>query len=92
MPHDAPPSHTPDKRQLQLDQALRGGQTIHLNCPRCGLTIKPKASWLTIGHCPRCIARSGLAIGLFASSLPAGELYAAGAAPDSDRLAAPPSR
>jgi hypothetical protein len=71
---------------------LNGVQTNHLNCSRCGLTIKLKASWLTIEHCPRCIARNGVAISRFASSLPTGELYATGGAPHADRLDARRSR
>jgi hypothetical protein len=31
---------------------------LQLSCPRCGLTIAPRAQWLTVQHCPRCIARS----------------------------------
>jgi hypothetical protein len=64
---------------------------IYLNCPCCGLTITPRASWLTVEHCPRCIARNGIPVGLFASTLPTGELYAADAAPDADRFVAPPA-
>src|SRR5947209_4687913 len=66
----------PAMRHLQTrEPAFDGAGTIHLNCPRCGLTITPKASWLTIEHCPRCIARNGLAVSLFASTLPTDELY-----------------
>jgi hypothetical protein len=57
---------------------------LHLNCPRCGLTITPRMAWLTIEHCPRCMARAGRAVPLFCSPLPASQLYAAGAAPDGD--------
>jgi hypothetical protein len=65
-------------RHLQTrEPAFDGAGTIHLNCPRCGLTITPKASWLTIEHCPRCIARNRVAVSLFASTLPTDELYAA---------------
>lgn len=69
--------------------AVDAAGTIHLNCPRCGLTITPKASWLTIEHCPRCIARSGLAVSLLASTLPTDKPYAAEATPGADRLDAP---
>jgi hypothetical protein len=31
---------------------------LKLSCPRCGLTIAPRAQWLVVHHCPRCIARS----------------------------------
>jgi hypothetical protein len=61
----------------------------YLNCPRCGLTITPRAGWLTVEHCPRCMARNGIPVGLFASTLPTGELYAADAAPGADRFVAP---
>jgi len=54
---------------------------IHLNCPRCGLTIVPRASWLRIEHCPRCLARQQIAVRLFASTLATAQLYAANAAP-----------
>lgn len=52
----------------------------HLNCPRCGLTLAHPACWEP-EYCPRCIARRHVAVRLFASTLPADELYASGAAP-----------
>jgi hypothetical protein len=58
---------------------------IYLNCPRCGLTIRPKADWLTLEHCPRCVARTHGLVRMFASTLPARELYAATDKPDPDR-------
>ena len=45
-----------------------------LSCPRCGLSIRPKASWLTVEHCPRCIARARIPVKLLSWTLPAGEL------------------
>jgi hypothetical protein len=63
----------------------RGGP-IYLNCPRCGLTIRPKAGWLTVEHCPRCAARTRGLVSMFASTLPASELYASADRPDPDRL------
>jgi hypothetical protein len=57
-----------------------------LNCPRCGFSIKLRASWLTVEHCPRCIARSGIAVRLFALPLPISGLDAAGAEPDTESL------
>lgn len=53
-----------------------------LNCPRCGLSIRPKVSWLTVEHCPRCIARARIPVKLFSSTLPAAELYPEGAMPN----------
>lgn len=60
---------------------------VYLNCPRCGLTISPKAEWLAIEHCPRCIARHRALVKLFASTLPTDELYAPGVRPSDDVLA-----
>jgi hypothetical protein len=37
--------------------------------------VKPKASWLAIEHCPRCIARDRTPVKLFSSPLPAIEHY-----------------
>jgi hypothetical protein len=54
-----------------------------LNCPRCGLSIRPKARWMAIEHCPRCLARARVVVNMFPSSLPATELYREGGAPKS---------
>jgi hypothetical protein len=45
------------------------------------LTITPKADWLAIEHCPRCVARYHTLVSLFASTLPSAELYADGTQP-----------
>jgi hypothetical protein len=52
-----------------------------LNCPRCGLSIRPKVSWLTVEHCPRCIARARIPVKLLSSTLRAEELYPEGRVP-----------
>jgi len=31
---------------------------LYLRCSRCGLSVGLKVSWLTIEHCPRCLARA----------------------------------
>ena len=67
-------------------------QLAHLNCPRCGLTIRPRVGWLAIEHCPRCLARRRVAVPLFASTLPAAELYATGAAPEEGKQHAPTTK
>jgi len=56
-----------------------------LNCPRCGLSIRPKARGSTIEHCPRCIARASIEVKLFSSPLPPAELYRQGSAPHAER-------
>lgn len=57
------------------------GNSSFLNCPRCGLSIRPKVSWLTVEFCPRCIARARTPVKLFCSTLPAAELYGEGSVP-----------
>lgn len=54
---------------------------LFLNCPRCGLSIRPRRPWLAIEHCPRCLARARIPITLFSSTLPAAELYHPGCTP-----------
>lgn len=54
---------------------------LFLNCPRCGLSIVPRAERLRFEHCPRCLAHSGTRIELFASGLPTQALYRDGHAP-----------
>jgi hypothetical protein len=43
-------------------------------CPRCGLSIKPRAGWLTVEYCPRCIARARIPVRLSTTPLPSSEL------------------
>jgi hypothetical protein len=57
---------------------------LFLNCPRCGLSIKPKARWLALEYCPRCMARARIPVKLFSSTLPAAELYDDNAAPNAE--------
>jgi len=61
---------------------LRNAQ--YVNCPRCGLTIRPRTEWLAIEHCPRCLARRRAAVNVFASTLTAAELYGERATPADD--------
>lgn len=63
------------------------------NCPRCGLSIGIRSPWLTITHCPRCLARARALVEMFSSELPSDALYANGSAaqPDiSDRATCSP--
>jgi hypothetical protein len=46
----------------------------YLNCPRCHLAIRLRHDALTIRHCPRCVARSRMAVPMFPSPLPMREL------------------
>jgi anti-sigma regulatory factor (Ser/Thr protein kinase) len=48
----------------------------YLHCPRCRLAIRCRADYLTLTNCPRCLARTAIAVELFASSLTASELQA----------------
>lgn len=46
----------------------------YLHCPRCRLAIRCRADYLTMRHCPRCLAHAGIATKLFTSPLNAYEL------------------
>jgi hypothetical protein len=47
----------------------------YFNCPRCRLSIRlPRAASIAPRHCPRCIARHGVATPLFPSPLSLREL------------------
>jgi hypothetical protein len=61
-----------------------GSGTVHLNCPRCGLSIQLRSQWLAIRHCPRCVARSRTAVEMFSSGLPTVELYANESVPQAE--------
>ena len=63
------------------DQDPSRRAAIFLNCPRCGLSIRPKARWMTVEHCPRCLARARVAVKMFSSPLPTAALYREGGAP-----------
>jgi hypothetical protein len=81
----------------RLTEPNRGGPVLNrpesaapfLNCPRCGLSIRPKTRWMTIEQCPRCLARARVAVKMFSSALPAAELYREGQAPQADARGAP---
>ena len=64
------------------DLAANEPATSFLICPRCGLSIKPKAGWLTVEYCPRCTARARIPVRLSSSPLSSGELYRDGFAPN----------
>ena len=63
---------------MKVKGTMGAATEVHLNCPRCGLTITPRTQWLTIGHCPRCLGRDRIAVEMFRSLLPVDELYAEG--------------
>ena len=53
---------TTDLRDREAAAAARRARaralSSQLECRRCGLTIEPRAPWLAIRYCPRCLARS----------------------------------
>lgn len=60
-------------------------ESLFLNCPRCGLSIRARARWLAIEYCPRCLARNRVAVRLFSSVLPSGQLYHEDSRPRPDK-------
>lgn len=49
---------------------------LYLSCPRCGLSLEVRSRWLTIRHCPRCVARSRTVVELLSSAVPADVVHA----------------
>ncbi|GAC1320996.1 MAG: hypothetical protein NVSMB25_14140 [Thermoleophilaceae bacterium] len=37
----------------------------YLNCPRCALSIRIRAAFLVMRHCPRCLARARVTVPLY---------------------------
>ena len=35
-----------------------------LSCPKCGFSLRPRAHYLTMEICPRCVARKRIAVDL----------------------------
>jgi anti-sigma B factor antagonist len=56
---------TLDSRSVERPRSARDQNATHLECPRCGLMIQPRAEDPAVEHCPRCLGRSGLAIPMF---------------------------
>jgi hypothetical protein len=67
---------------MSTDDPAASESTSFLKCPRCGLSIRPRASWLTIEHCPRCIARDRVPVKLVSFPLSASERYGQGFGPN----------
>ncbi len=45
----------------------------YLSCPRCGLAVRVRAPYLTMEHCPRCLARHRRVIDLEVTDAPAAD-------------------
>lgn len=39
----------------------------YLTCPRCGLTIRPRASSPLLDSCPRCLGRTGITVPMYST-------------------------
>lgn len=69
--------------------ASRGVALMYEHCPRCRLAIRCRAHYLALERCPRCLARTGLAVALVTSPLNGAQLRASagGGAPIIDPAA-----
>jgi hypothetical protein len=76
------PPRRPDTPMTGSDDPAAGGSASCLRCPRCGLRLRPRASWLTIEHCPRCIARDRTPVKLLCSPAPTIEQCGQGFGPN----------
>src|SRR5579875_1425431 len=59
------------RRNKWRDPATAEGETalLQLRCPVCALAVTPRVHWLTIEHCPRCIARLQIAVKMQTSTV-----------------------
>ena len=71
-----------DPRTLATRSSDAEAPVRYLTCPRCRLSIRPRALSLQLVHCPRCVARTRTLVELFASTLPAERLYSSEDADD----------
>ena len=71
-----------DARALATRSSGAEAPARYLTCPRCRLSIRPRALSLQLVHCPRCVARARTLVELFASTLPAERLYSGEGARD----------
>jgi hypothetical protein len=65
----------------------------YVNCARCGLTVRLRAAFLALDHCPRCLARRGIAVEMLTSKRriwprPTGSAQAGAAQPSIRQVAA----
>jgi hypothetical protein len=60
-------------RRTGSDLAPDGARRCRWICRCCGLSITPRADWLAVEYCPRCLARRRAAIRMVASPLPASD-------------------
>ena len=73
--HD-PPDHTEQVTTIHPAVAQAGvvsgtvEDALELACPRCGLSIRPRVPWLTVEHCPRCIAYARIPVRMAAAGAP----------------------
>jgi hypothetical protein len=51
-------------------EATEGFDMSYMNCPRCGLSVRLNAPWLTLYRCPRCFVRRGVAVEMYMSDRP----------------------
>jgi len=56
-------------------------RSLLLHWPKCGLSLRPRARWLAIEHCPRCLARTRIPVRLLSSPLLADEPHSDASAP-----------
>ncbi|HEY5428298.1 MAG TPA: STAS domain-containing protein [Solirubrobacteraceae bacterium] len=47
--------------------ASRDVANLHMSCPRCGLTVPLRASFLRLSRCPRCLATARVSVPMFVS-------------------------
>ena len=46
----------------------------YMNCPRCGLSVRLRAAYLTLERCPRCLAKAGISVPMQITEAPRGSV------------------
>src|SRR5205085_2183229 len=54
-------------RRSRLVRVEREPDVPYMTCPRCGLSVQLRASYLTLERCPRCIAKRGVSMPMVVS-------------------------
>ena len=57
----------------------------YVNCPRCGFSLRLRASYLAVEHCPRCLVHRRVAVQMYVSDQPGGpQIPPESGVPDAD--------
>jgi hypothetical protein len=56
---------------FRWELGLLARSTALTHCTKCTFSFRPRANYLTLDFCPRCLAKNGVAVDLVADNEPA---------------------